>query len=317
MSFFYRASESLEDPICILWLITRRKINTFAGIMKALGIQRWDDSYASRLQFSLQDLRRAGLIEFDNIEGPYRSTAILNRVLHLFGVSLSKLSRFVKGSPLTVRPLLPGPRDDHNLDVFVLMPFRDGLAPIFRALKAVAQRHSLTIRRADSLAKPGSVVEHVWEEINNAEIVVADLTGANANVFYELGLAHAVGKPTILLSRSKLSGVFDVASLRQIRYQLSRSGLVKFKSEISEIFQAVYEAKMLRAGIPRDKPRQRQVIDAWVVLPESHALRNCATTRDDAFSDRIKAIKRRFVQALPHRQKGVYRVRIAKGERGI
>ena len=36
-------------------------------------------------------------------------------------------------------------------------------------------------------------------------------------------------------------------------------------------------------------------IDAWVVLPESHALRNCPTTGDDAFSDRIKAIKSRFV----------------------
>lgn len=277
MSFFYRASESLEDPICILWLISRREITTFAGIMKALGILRWDDSYGSRLRFSLKDLRRAGLIEFDNIEGPYRPSAILNRVLHVFGASLSKLSRFVKGSPLTVRPLFPQPRDEHDLDIFVLMPFRDGLAPIFRAIKAVARRHSLTIRRADSLAKPGNVVEHVWEEINNAELIVADLTGANANVFYELGLAHAVGKPTILLSRSKHSGVFDVATLRQIRYQLSRSGLVKFRSEISEIFQAVSEAKVLRAGIPREAPRQRQILAA---PPESRARERA--TRDEA-----------------------------------
>jgi hypothetical protein len=187
MSSFYRASENPEDPICILWLISRRDITTFAGVMNALGIMRWNDSYGSRLEASLKDLRRAGLIEFDNIEGPYRPTAVLNHVLRLIGARLSKLSRFVKGNPLTVRPLLPRPRDEHDLDVFVLMPFRDGLAPIFRSLKAVARQHSFTIRRADTLARPGNVVEHVWEDINNAELVVADLTGANANVFMNSG----------------------------------------------------------------------------------------------------------------------------------
>jgi hypothetical protein len=55
-------------------------------------------------------------------------------------------------------------------------------------------------------------------------------------------------------------------------------------------------------------------IDAWVVRPEGFG--NCATTGGDAFSDRVKAIKRRFVQALPPSD-GRSSVRIAEGERGI
>jgi hypothetical protein len=242
-----------------LWLIARREVSTVEGIMKAVGISRWDGSVLSKLQFSLHNLRRAGLIEFDRIEGPYRPTSIVGGVLYLFGARLSKLSKFVHGSPLTVRPLLRRPRDDRDLDVFVLMPFRDGLAPVFRALKVVARWHNLTLRRADSLAKPGNVIEHVWEEIYNADLIVADLTGANANVFYELGLAHALGRPAVLLSRSKHSGVFDVASLRQIRYQLSRRGLEQFKTEMSSIFSDLAEAKRIREGVSAQPKSMRQI----------------------------------------------------------
>ena len=72
----------------------------------------------------------------------------------------------------------------------------------------------------------------------------------------------------------------------------------------------------LREAVKCTRAERPFYIDAWVVLPESHALRNCPTTGDDAFSDRIKAIKSRFVQALPPTE-GRSSVRIAKGERGI
>jgi hypothetical protein len=51
--------------------------------------------------------------------------------------------------------------------------------------------------RADELFTTGSVVEQIWEQIEKAKVLLADLSGKNANVFYELGLAHAARKPVV------------------------------------------------------------------------------------------------------------------------
>ena len=54
--------------------------------------------------------------------------------------------------------------------------------------------------RADELFSTGTVIEQIWEQIQKSKILLADLTGKNANVFYELGLAHAATKPVVFTS---------------------------------------------------------------------------------------------------------------------
>jgi hypothetical protein len=56
----------------------------------------------------------------------------------------------------------------------------------------------------------------------------------------------------------------------------------------------VWHIEPLREAVKCTRAERPSYIDVWVVLPESHALRDCPTTGDDAFSDRIKAIKSRF-----------------------
>ena len=51
--------------------------------------------------------------------------------------------------------------------------------------------------RGDELFHTGSVVEQIWEQIEKAKLLLADLSGKNPNVFYELGLAHAARKPVV------------------------------------------------------------------------------------------------------------------------
>ncbi|MHC4696546.1 MAG: hypothetical protein ACYTFA_07385 [Planctomycetota bacterium] len=72
--------------------------------------------------------------------------------------------------------------------------------------------------RADDLYRPSTIVSDIWTQTNQAKLVLADLTGKNPNVFYELGLAHALAKPAILVTASMEDVPFDLRALRGLHY---------------------------------------------------------------------------------------------------
>jgi hypothetical protein len=74
--------------------------------------------------------------------------------------------------------------------------------------------------RADELFTTGSVVEQIWDQIEKAKLLLADLSGKNANVFYELGLAHAARKPVVFTSSDVEDVPFDLRHLRVIIYDI-------------------------------------------------------------------------------------------------
>jgi nucleoside 2-deoxyribosyltransferase len=61
----------------------------------------------------------------------------------------------------------------------------------------------------------------VWSGINDARVLVAELTQRNPNVFYELGLAHALEKPVVLISSNEADVPFDLHHIRVIYYDVS------------------------------------------------------------------------------------------------
>ena len=77
--------------------------------------------------------------------------------------------------------------------------------------------------RADELFTTGSVVEQIWEQIEKAKLLLADLLGKNANVFYQLGLAHAARKPVIFTAALVDDMPFDIRHLRVIVYDIRES----------------------------------------------------------------------------------------------
>ena len=64
----------------------------------------------------------------------------------------------------------------------------------------------------------------IWRHINSASLVITDMTGRNANVFYELGMAHAVGVPVVLIAQNVDDIPFDLRGVRTIIYGDSPSG---------------------------------------------------------------------------------------------
>ncbi|SFR34080.1 hypothetical protein [Halogeometricum limi] len=80
--------------------------------------------------------------------------------------------------------------------------------------------YGYSVKRADQLDEPGSITSQIIEKTVESDLVVADLTGHNPNVFYELAVRHATGKPYIQLIHKNESIPFDIADLRTIKYEL-------------------------------------------------------------------------------------------------
>lgn len=120
---------------------------------------------------------------------------------------------------------VPSPSDDLGSSrgtCFVLMPFREPINSYYTPIIATAIRDvGLEPLRADEITKSGAIVDQIWKGIRRSVVCVAELTGQNANVMYELGLAHALGKPVVSLVQSMDDIPFDLKHLRHIVYHTS------------------------------------------------------------------------------------------------
>jgi hypothetical protein len=104
---------------------------------------------------------------------------------------------------------------------FVMMPFGNWFDRYYQEIYVPAIKEAgLEPVKADELFNTGSVVEQIWEQISKARVLLADLTDKNANVFYELGLAHAARKPVVFTSANVEDVPFDLRHLRVIVYEV-------------------------------------------------------------------------------------------------
>ncbi|MFL6264447.1 MAG: hypothetical protein ACJ76Y_32560 [Thermoanaerobaculia bacterium] len=114
------------------------------------------------------------------------------------------------------------PDGDFRVDpllVFVAMPFAPEFNTLYEAVESLLVEHChLKCLRADAISRNGSITAEIWRHVNEAMCVIADLSGRNANVFYEVGLAHALGKPVVLLSYDISDVPFDLRHLRIVQY---------------------------------------------------------------------------------------------------
>lgn len=125
---------------------------------------------------------------------------------------------------------------------FVLMPFDPKFKEIYDVIKGTLQSEELNIicNRADDFHQP-HIIETILKNIVRSEFIIADLTESNANVFYELGLAHCVKdiSKVIILTQDMKYVPFDLRQFRCIVYEQSISGAKVLKDELTKTFQEV------------------------------------------------------------------------------
>jgi hypothetical protein len=105
---------------------------------------------------------------------------------------------------------------------FVMMPFAEPIGSYYKKVyeQGIQKAGLRPVRADDDMFKTGKIVDQVWIGIHNAKVLVAELTGRNPNVFYELGLAHALQKPVVLVSSNEEDVPFDVHHIRVIYYDV-------------------------------------------------------------------------------------------------
>jgi len=131
---------------------------------------------------------------------------------------------------------------DPNL-CFVLMPFEEKMRPIYDDnIRVIVASEGLSSLRADEIASTNRITWDIWEKINRARFLIADLTAKNANVFYEVGVAHALGKEIILITQTMKDVPFDLKALRCIVYSFTPRGMkemeTKLRATIKEIIKS-------------------------------------------------------------------------------
>ena len=126
---------------------------------------------------------------------------------------------------------------DRNM-CFVLMPFRPELDPVYEKIKEIVVIHKkLSCIRADDIYSTGIIIKEIWDSIQQAQVIIADVTGKNPNVFYEMGLAHAIGKDIIIIAQTIDDIPFDLRHRRLIIYDQKR--LEEFEVRLSKTIEGV------------------------------------------------------------------------------
>lgn len=121
----------------------------------------------------------------------------------------------------------------NNKDVFVIMPFTESWSTdVWEQVIAVAVNEvGMKPIRADNLYGQ-NIMEDVWTGILKSSIIICDTTNRNPNVFYELGIAHTLGKKIILLTQDVNDIPFDLLTYRHVVYSTTLSGGNKLKDDI-------------------------------------------------------------------------------------
>lgn len=123
--------------------------------------------------------------------------------------------------------------------VAVMMPFDAKFDPVYTKLKEVIKAEGMACKRADDFWQNDHIIQDIVTLICEASIVICDLTGRNTNVFYESGIAHTLGRDTILITQSGNDIPFDLRPIRFIEYHGNTEGINKLGTELTSRLQTL------------------------------------------------------------------------------
>jgi hypothetical protein len=202
---------------------------------------------------------------------------------------------------------------------FVLMPFGDPRDRYYKQIYEPAISDAgLQPVRGDSIFRSSPIMGDIWRFVQESTVLLADLTGRNPNVFYELGLAHAIGKPVVLAAETMDDVPFDLRGLRVITFDrndpewgvaLRACITSSLKETLNDILGAVPPMFLARTDshtpARRESPLELQVRalaeEITALRRESHqaAPSQRATASQDIFIGHMTIKLKRFDAEMP------------------
>ncbi|MCK4394533.1 toll/interleukin-1 receptor domain-containing protein [Candidatus Bipolaricaulota bacterium] len=153
-----------------------------------------------------------------------------------------KVEAFMEGSQHRTEPeKVPEPVVDPKL-CFIIMPFGpEELTDVYEYFvkPSIETNCDLRCERGDDVFGSNVIMDDIRRSIERARLVVADLTGRNPNVFYEVGIAHTLNKEVLLLSQSMSDVPFDLRHRRVLVYDYTPKGCKKLERNVTDNVNAI------------------------------------------------------------------------------
>lgn len=156
-------------------------------------------------------------------------------------ISAKEASRRITFAPNVFQ--VPEALPEHDL-VAVMMPFSREFDPTINAIRAACAKIGMRCLRADDIWEESVVMQDVFNLIFKAAIVVVDFSGKNANVMYETGIAHTLGKHVVPLFQSLDDLPFDLRHHKALKYLPNSEGMARLTDQLTPRLNA------LRADVP-------------------------------------------------------------------
>jgi hypothetical protein len=231
------------DLINILIFVRDRRTVTWAELCDFFGCSENGDTASNYMRHEIGHmiaskniLKSSNLSKSGGFDGStsFSLTHEFERFLAHLGISLRNLADEKHRELIKVLPFFGVPKKMvSSVDVFMLMPFSESLMPIYRDhIKPKIESLNIKISRADDFFNTDHIMKDIWTALYHSKFCIADCTGKNPNVFYEMGIAHTLGKPIILITQNIDDVPFDLRSVRYISYQYTPPGMKTFEENL-------------------------------------------------------------------------------------
>ncbi len=137
-------------------------------------------------------------------------------------------------------PLRKGPKvftvsENEDIDstlASTMMPFGADFDVVYREIEKAVQNVGMESRRADQIWESSAIIQDIVALIDKSFVVICDCTKKNSNVFYEIGIAHTLGREVILITQNSEDVPFDLGHIRHIKYLNNGEGLDALRSNL-------------------------------------------------------------------------------------
>jgi len=125
--------------------------------------------------------------------------------------------------------------------IFMVMEFSSPYNEIYlEVIKRISSEFGIDINTSNETFGPGIILEDIVRQIIESKAVIAEITPANPNVYYEVGYAHAIKKPTILIAEKSTKLPFDVSPFRVLLYENTIAGKSRFEDGLRKHLEAIF-----------------------------------------------------------------------------